>query len=144
MPDPYVLPPPKAAARRLALEDVQGEPPPPSTPQRRGREEEIPEAKAPKAKQRTITEQEIMVEAKQKAVPVQFRPSAQPYIAPPPKVSAQEIMAAATSKAASPKAQDIQATRTSKAKPKGGPRLEERTPFVIAPEVCCFRGSTEH
>ena len=93
----------------------------------------MPEAKAPKAKQRTITEQEIMAEAKQKAVPVQFLPSAQPYIAPPPKVSAQEIMAAATSKAVpkaqdlpatqtskavSPKAQDILATQTAKAKPK--------------------------
>ena len=43
-------------------------------------------------------------------------------------------MAAATSKAESPKAQDILATQTSKAKPKGAPRLEDRTPFVITPE----------
>ena len=74
MPDPYVPPPPKATARRLALEDR----PPPSTPQRRGREEEMPEAKAPNAKQRVITEQEIMTEAKQTAMPVKYLPSAQP------------------------------------------------------------------
>ena len=42
-------------------------------------------------------------------------------------------MAAATSKAV-PKAQDILATQTSKAKPKGAPRLEDRTPFVTMPE----------
>jgi len=108
MADPYVPPPPKATARRLALEDIQREPPPPSSPQRRGREGEIPEAKAPKAKQRMITEQEIMAEAKQKVVPAKFQPSAQPYIAPP---------------------------LTSKAKPKGAPRLEDRTQFVITPKL---------
>ena len=110
----------------------------------------MPEAKAPKAKQRVITEQEIMAEAKQKAIPVRQLPSAQPYIAPPPKITAPEILATQTSKAA-PKAQDILATQTSKAspkvsepeilatqtskaKPKGAPRLEDRTPFVITPE----------
>jgi hypothetical protein len=81
---------------------------------------------APKAKQKTITEQEIMAETKQKAVPVQYLPSAQPYIAPPPKVSAQEIMAAATSKAV-PKAQDVLATQTSKAVPKAQDVLATQT-----------------
>jgi hypothetical protein len=50
LPDPYVPPPPKAAAKRLAIRDIQREPPPPTTPQRREREGEMPEAEAPKAK----------------------------------------------------------------------------------------------
>ena len=48
--DPYVPPPPKATAKRLALADTE------MVRQRRGREEEIPEAMAPKAKQKTITD----------------------------------------------------------------------------------------
>ena len=153
--DPYVPPPPKAVAKRLALGDIQREPTVLPSPQRRAREEEMPEAKAPKAKQRVVSEQEIMAEAKQKATPANLRPSAQPYIPPPPKVSEQDIMATAKSKAI-PKAQDIiatqtpktipkvsepeiLATQTSKAKPKGAPRLEDRQPLVITPE---FAAST--
>jgi hypothetical protein len=49
LPDPYVPPPPKAAAKRLAIRDIHREPPP-TTPQRREREGEMPEAEAPKAK----------------------------------------------------------------------------------------------
>ena len=122
-------PPPKAAAKRLAIEDVQRALPPPTTPQRRGREQEMPEAQVPKAKQRVITEQEILAEAEQKAKPPKFLPSAQPYIAPPPNISAPEILATQTSKAASPKAQDILATQTSKSKPKGAPPSEYRQPL---------------
>ena len=95
MPDPYV--PPPARARPLPLEDRP-------SPQRRGREEEMPEAKAPKAKQRVITEQEIMSVAKEKGVPVRQLPSAQPYLAPLPQITAPEILATQTAKAA-PKAQ---------------------------------------
>ena len=63
MPGPSAPPPPqKAAARRLAIEDVQRVLPPPPTPQRRGREQEMLEAQAPEAKQRVITEQEILTE----------------------------------------------------------------------------------
>ena len=123
--DPYVPPPPRAAAKRLALEDAQRGLSPPTTPQRRGREQEMPEVVAPKAKQRVITEQEILAEAKHKATPL--------------KISAPEILATQTSKAASPKAQDILATHTSKAKPKGAPRLEDRQPFDISPN---FAAST--
>ena len=71
--------------------------------------------------------------AKEKGFPARQLPSAQPYIAPPPKITAPEILATQTSKAP-PKAQDILATQTSKAKPKGAPRLEDRTPTVIEPK----------
>ena len=89
-----------------------------------------------------------MAEAQQKAIPVRYLPSAQPYIAPPPKITAPEILATQTAKAppkaqdilatqtskAPPQAQDILATQASKAKPKGAPRLEDRTPTVITPQ----------